>query len=63
MHYFLSPDIEPSLYKVPCRHMNLGISFYFKDEPDSIDKENDASNDSNKENHFPIKSDPQPGKI
>ena len=43
--------------------MNLGIWFYFKDEPDSIDKENDASNDSNKENHFPIKSDDQPGKI
>ena len=35
----------------------------FKDEPDSIDKENDASNDSNKENHFPIKADTQPGKI
>ena len=40
-----------------------GYDFIFKDEPDSIDKENDASNDSNKENHFPIKSDDQPGKI
>ena len=40
-----------------------GYDCIFKDEPDSIDKENDASNDSNKENHFPIKSDAQPGKI
>jgi len=50
-------QMDTSVVEGPVLEPNGFEDSRVQDEPDSIDKENDASNDSNKENHFPRKSD------